>query len=934
MGREERQALLHEGSGSAVTSAYVEIIFDNSDDRFPTGKEELVLRRTIGLKKDEYSLDRKNATKTDVMNLLESAGFSRSNPYYIVPQGRVTTLTNMKDGERLALLKEVAGTQVYETRRSESLKIMNETNNKRAKIDELLDYIKDRLKNLEEEKDQLRGYQEKDKERRCLEYAFYHREQTALGERLDELEEFRQTGGESSEEISEALAEGERAIAEMNSEIHQLNRDMELLKLERRQMEEERRDIAKKQAKVELEVKSITDGLSSSEQARSQHHQQLKAVKKDIASKEAELAKILPDFTKRKAKEAEIKQTLDTADITRRRLYDKQGRHAQFKTKGERDKFLKNEIQELVTATGEQKANRINANEEVKAGQSNIKTLEGEIAVLRKRFDGWGGNRQALSDEVTAAADALEKLQEERKLLRREDDKIGSIIETARQERQNAEKELSSTMDSQTSRALETVNRYKREQNLTGAFGTLAELLDVHENYRLAVEQTAGTSLFHYVVDNDVTAKLLVDHLYQHNGGRLTFVPLNRINIRSAKLPKASDAVPMISKITYDKKYTKAFEQVFGKTVICPTLTIAAQYARSHGCNAVTPDGDTTNKRGAMTGGYIDPRKSRLEAVRAVNKWRDEYDTLRARRLEIEKEISAKDQEITAAMSERQKKDQLRRQLDDGFDPLQREIRVKTSHLEKARDQLASNIKRKEAVEAILKENEDSISGFEAEMSSDFKKALTAEEESQLDKLNNTIPDLQKEWNEISKSRRELDAQKQRLEVDLRENLRLKLDSLTSQSIDNTASSNSGTLKEAQRDLERILKKAAGIESRLQDSESQIEEAEEKISSLRKEMSQRQAKNEETSKLIEKHKRKMEKSIQKKAMLQQAANECAKNIRDLGVLPEEAFERFANTSSEKVSHILNLSFPLLTLVQDSITSEEGCRSSQEVPGCK
>ena len=30
--------------------------------------------------------------KTDVMNLLESAGFSRSNPYYIVKQGKVSRL--------------------------------------------------------------------------------------------------------------------------------------------------------------------------------------------------------------------------------------------------------------------------------------------------------------------------------------------------------------------------------------------------------------------------------------------------------------------------------------------------------------------------------------------------------------------------------------------------------------------------------------------------------------------------------------------------------------------------------------------------------------------------------------------------------------------------------------------------------------------------
>lgn len=228
MGREERQALLHEGSGSAVMSAYVEIIFDNSDDRFPTGKEELILRRTIGLKKDEYSLDRKNATKTDVMNLLESAGFSRSNPYYIVPQGRVTTLTNMKDSERLNLLKEVAGTQVYEARRTESLKIMQDTNNKRAKIDESLNYIKDRLAELEEEKEELRGYQEKDRDRRCLEYELFHRTQEALSARLDEIENMRVNGIEGNDDTQASFLAGETAIDELDAEIMQLTQQMHL----------------------------------------------------------------------------------------------------------------------------------------------------------------------------------------------------------------------------------------------------------------------------------------------------------------------------------------------------------------------------------------------------------------------------------------------------------------------------------------------------------------------------------------------------------------------------------------------------------------------------------------------------------------------------------------------------------------------------------
>lgn len=40
---------------------------------------------------------------------------------------QITHLTNQKDADRLLLLKEVAGTKVYEERRAESTKIMDET---------------------------------------------------------------------------------------------------------------------------------------------------------------------------------------------------------------------------------------------------------------------------------------------------------------------------------------------------------------------------------------------------------------------------------------------------------------------------------------------------------------------------------------------------------------------------------------------------------------------------------------------------------------------------------------------------------------------------------------------------------------------------------------------------------------------------------------
>lgn len=68
---------------------------------------------------------------------------------------------------------------------------MAETYAKRTKINELIDYIDSRLTELEEEKEELREFQDKDKERRCLEYALYQRELEEVGEALEEIDEER-----------------------------------------------------------------------------------------------------------------------------------------------------------------------------------------------------------------------------------------------------------------------------------------------------------------------------------------------------------------------------------------------------------------------------------------------------------------------------------------------------------------------------------------------------------------------------------------------------------------------------------------------------------------------------------------------------------------------------------------------------------------------
>ncbi|KAH6888646.1 RecF/RecN/SMC [Thelonectria olida] len=902
MSREERQGLLHEGSGSAVMSAYVEIIFDNSDDRFLTGNKELVLRRTIGLKKDEYSVDRKVVTKTDVTNLLEAAGFSRSNPYYIVPQGRVTALTNMKEADRLNLLKEVAGTHVYEQRRAESLKIMNETNNKREKIDELLEYIKERLDELEEEKEELRGFQDKDRERRCLEYAYHHREQVTIQSALEDLDNARQDGLDSSDTSRQEFLDGEKAIARLDAEIHKLQREMELLQIDRRQLEEDRRDSAKSLAKIEMKAKNLKEGQSAQEQTRAQHAADLQSVQTEIAAKENELSAILPDYNQKKASENEIRRELDTVEASKSRLFSKQSRGSRFRNKAERDSWLRQQINELDLTISTQKANKIDADEEVARVQQAIAQTEQEVADLRARLANWSGDRAGLADEVTKAKDLLDKLNDERKAVRRENDKLNSVISNARQEKEHAERELSHTMDGATARGLATIRRLKQEQNIPGAFGTLAELLEVSDAYRLPVEQIAGASLFHYIVDDAETATYLADTLYRQRGGRVTFMPLAQLRPRKMNLPRSNDAVPLLSKITYDPKYEKAFLQVFGKVVVCPNLTVAGQYARSHGVDGITAEGDTTNKRGAMTGGYIDPRKSRLEAVQSVNKWRDEFENLVDQSRENSRHFELKDQEITAALSEVQKFEQRLRYAEDGFEPLKHELRNKSAHLENIRLQLESAFRRRDNVEKNMNGFMQDVAAHEAEIGTDFKKSLTTAESNQLEELGNRSQELQKQWNELSRARQDLERRKQVLEVDLRQNLQMKLDQLNSQAFENSASgSSAGSLKETQRELKKAQKVLKSVEASLQETEAKMDDLVQNLEQKGTQKSEREQIQQDLSTRIEKQQKRMDKSLRRKALLTTQAAECAKNIRDLGVLPEEAFDKYENMEAKTIT---------------------------------
>jgi structural maintenance of chromosome 3 (chondroitin sulfate proteoglycan 6) len=890
-----------EGSGSAVMSAYVEVCFDNSQDRFHTGKPEFYLRRTIGQKKDEYSLDRKNATRSEVQQILESAGFSRSNPYYIVPQGRVTALTNMKDLERLNVLKEISGSNVYETRRKDSLKLLTDTDNKRSKIDEVVKSIEERLEELQDEKEELEAYNKNDRERRCLLYTIARRDEISYENKIAEIDERRQNGMAGTDNSRAVFVQNEKDIARIDTEINQLKGETDLLLEERAQLETEKNDSARTKAGVELELLELTDGQSAAQKAKRRHDATLKDVQQKIKAREDELRKLMPLYTAKKDEELVLRSQLAETESQRKRLEDKQGRTAFYSTKRERDDALRQEIDQVNMDLATRKAVLMDTNEDILRTQGEIKDLENEIEELKATIDNQSDNTMNLASRVQKARDARDTLTDEQKLLWREDNKLGSQLSNAHQQLQAAERNLSHMLDHNTSRGLETLNRLKKTHDLDGVYGTIAELLQVPEAYKTATEVSAGGSLFHVVCDNDATATKVVELLNKERGGRLTCIPLNRVKVKHAQLPNSSDAFPLLKKLTYDPVYDSAFKHIFGKTIICPDLTICASFARSHGVTALTDDGDRADNKGRLQGGWIDPNKSKLTACHTVTRLREEVNSLQERKAEITRDLQKIAQQITAAASELRKIDHEKSQVENSYGPMRQELRAKQAELQSKMDAMEKKQQTATAIESAINDLGNRQSFLEAELGSAFKKALSKDEETELVTLAKTVQDLRRELSKITAERSELESRKSEIEVELHENLQPNLDQLLSTENGSGGSLNqSSRLKEAERSLNNINKTLAGYDKKIQEVVAQIEESNAQLAQLEAQRQEKENSNREIARDIEKHQKRMDRSMQDRAQAMEGLSKVQREIRELGTLPDEAHQKYARWDSEKV----------------------------------
>ncbi|MEM7518402.1 MAG: AAA family ATPase, partial [Planctomycetota bacterium] len=201
----DRQRLLN------GTSAFVEVVLENRGGRLPRELgEEVVLRRCLGLKKDEFFVNRRRVVKKEVESLLDHGGLHSST--FVLRQGSVSALCAAKDEERLELVKELGGAASYQAGRSQTAGILAETEAKASDAARDIDLIENRLDELEGEKDELQEYERLERRRRAIAYALYDAE---LRETTQELKDAEDTeNDEAGEDKTEMLWNRKRRCRE------------------------------------------------------------------------------------------------------------------------------------------------------------------------------------------------------------------------------------------------------------------------------------------------------------------------------------------------------------------------------------------------------------------------------------------------------------------------------------------------------------------------------------------------------------------------------------------------------------------------------------------------------------------------------------------------------------------------------------------------
>ncbi|CAH1102484.1 unnamed protein product [Psylliodes chrysocephalus] len=429
-------------------------------------------------------------------------------------------------------------------------------------------------------------------------------------------------------------------------------------------------------------------------------------------------------------------------------------------------------------------------------------------------------------------------------------------------------------------------------------YGTIIDNLTYRDDTSLAVDVTAGSRLFNHIVENEnIATAILKEMNKQKLPGEINFMPLNRMDVPTVKYPREKTAVPMVSKLTYDSKYDKAMQFIFGRTLICANMDVASRLSRSSGLDCITLEGDKFSSKGVMSGGYFNPSKSRLHTFKTHTELTKQLKQYEQELLSLNKELDQIGTVINDTVSDMQKNETDKCKLKGSYDKINAELRLyreKLSNIERFRESNEQALNQcKISVEALRRTKES----LESELDQELLSQLPVRDREEIKALDDDVQKLKKDNSEVVNIRVKLETLKDQLENLLTNNLKRRREALLKTLDEISLQQRQIVNKNAE--LKEIDDKIKQNNKKIESFGNKIEEFVEKTALERKELEERTKKMNILQYKINEVTELLEKFAMRRYMLEQKISKTEKDIEQLGTLPREnLYSKYAQMPSK------------------------------------
>lgn len=603
-GEKMEDVIFNGGKGKpAMNLAQVDMVFDNSDGLINIPYEEIAVSRKLYRNGESvYLLNKSRVRRRDILELFLDTGIGKEG-YSLIGQGRIDEILSSKSEDRRSVFEEAAGISKYKYKKQDSIRRLEKTeirlNNIKADLT-----VKSREESLLKiQADNAKRGIELLKELDSQELSLLKRRFEQGGENLDRIEA----------DLLKASADEESLKAELNKIIEELSPyssfiegyDREKDKLERKlRLAEEELNKAVQQESLTKEKMTFyrqdlertdrnkeeksreRDNLLREESLAEDRLKLLLAEKEEISNKLSDLREAADkvgefsiEIEKLLTKSQSLKEALSILDFKKESELesDRQTRLLQEEEKSKLEIFQK-EIEDLDTKDKEVAIKLKDIEDKLQAGRNRIEEINSNIGRLEE--------------------DLLEYDKEINK---------SSNLLSSNSSRENLLKSLIDHYEGYRKPVQDLLRLGKRDPSISRRYiGPLADLIKVKAGYETAIDYSLGAGLQNIVVENEEDAKYLINVLKERRMGRVTFLPINKIEAgRPSSSNYPEEICNAMEALEFDDSIRNILSHFLSRTSIVKDIDTALALSKrpAFSNRIVSLDGDIVNSWGSMVGG-------------------------------------------------------------------------------------------------------------------------------------------------------------------------------------------------------------------------------------------------------------------------------------------------------------------------------------------